>query len=271
MTFNNSIRISLCLGVAVASTVVEAQTFKHDSASSSLRPPTGERSASSEAYVGGASDLEGGSTTSAVAASAVSAQETKFVKEAFAGNLHEVTMAEVAERKTQNEELKQFAKQLREDHAAANERLRTIAQSVGVETSPADTKSALALNKFNDLAGAEFDKEFSEMALQDHHKDIKKYEAANRFVQSPELREYISATLPKLRQHLQHGIQVAQAVGVQDSAIAQYRDALESSADSVGGSTLDSTSPDSGEAHSEINKTSKGAGAKELKHKHDQE
>ena len=188
--------------------------------------------------------------------------DKQFVQEALKGNQAEVAMAEVAARKAQNPQVKQFAQEMQRDHNQANEQLRPIAQSLGVQTAQTlDDKHQKKLSRLQELQGEEFDKEFTTHALRAHKKAISKYQKAENQVQNPQLKQYISQTLPKLQQHYQHGKQVAQAVGVDQSTIAEID---QETPDAVGGTD------DTEEKSDETPSTSKGAGGVKLK-EHDQD
>ena len=55
-----------------------------------------------------------------------------FIKEAAEGNNSEIAMAEIAQRKAQNSQVKQYAEMLLRDHKKANDELKPIAQAHGV-------------------------------------------------------------------------------------------------------------------------------------------
>jgi putative membrane protein len=144
-----------------------------------------------------------------------------FLKDAIEGNAAEVALAQVAERKAQNQELKKYAQMLRQDHSQANQQLQPLAQKHGLSVNPPmDSKHQKKLDKLQGLSGAEFDREYATAMLKDHHKEIAKYEAASRNIQDPEIQQYVQTTLPKLRQHLQHAEHTAQAVGVDQATIS---------------------------------------------------
>lgn len=52
--------------------------------------------------------------------------------------------------------------------------------------------------------GAEFDKEYVEMMVDDHESDVKLFEKAAKDAKDPEVRSFASAHLPTLQAHLQH-------------------------------------------------------------------
>jgi putative membrane protein len=161
----------------------------------------------------------------------------KFIEHAAQGNAAEVALAQVAERRAQNAELRQFATQLRQEHTEANKKLEPIAKQHGVQVNqPLDDKHQKKLEKFGKLSGQEFDREYAKEMLRDHKKDIAKYEKAAKEIDDAEVKKYARETLPTLRQHLQHAKQVAQAAGVDQATITAI---LEETPDAVGGTADD--------------------------------
>jgi len=61
---------------------------------------------------------------------------------------------------------------------------------------------AQAIEQLNTLTGAEFDRAFANLMVQDHEKAIAMLERAQTHVQNAQLRSFIKSTLPTLRQHL---------------------------------------------------------------------
>lgn len=148
-------------------------------------------------------------------------KESAFIKDAAQGGQAEVQMGQMAAQKAQNDQVKQFAQHLQQDHTQANQELTQIAQRLGVEV-PAqpDRKDTRISEKLQDKSGAEFDKAFIEHALKDHEKDITKYEKALKEVQDPELKAFIQKSIPKLQQHLQMARTTGAAVGVDQKTLA---------------------------------------------------
>jgi putative membrane protein len=167
-----------------------------------------------------AADPYGGTKTPSTPGKA-SSEASSFIKEAYQANANEIALAQLAEQKSENAEVKQFAEMVEKDHKQANDKLRTIAQSHGValEQTP-DAKQERQLEKFQKMSGAEFDKEFSKEMLRGHQKAIAKYEKAEQKVSDPEVKQYITATLPTLREHQQQAKQTAQAAGVDSATIS---------------------------------------------------
>ena len=143
-------------------------------------------------------------TESSSSSSQLSEQEQKFVKDAASGGMAEVQMGRLAAQKGQSEAVKKFGQRLVQDHTKANQELKQIASKKGVTVSsqPASEHKS-ALEHLRSLQGAEFDKAFTQHAIQDHQKDIQKFQQASQQLQDPELKAFASKTLPTLQQHLQ--------------------------------------------------------------------
>ena len=144
-----------------------------------------------------------------------------FVKAAVEGNSAEIALAEIAARNGQNAELKEFAEHLRKDHTEANKKLEPIAQKHGVTVSQTlDPKHQRVVDRFQQLKGEQFDKEYAKEMLRDHQKAISKYDKASREATDTEIKQYAQETLPKLREHQKHAEKVAKAVGIDAATIS---------------------------------------------------
>lgn len=52
------------------------------------------------------------------------------------------------------------------------------------------------------LAGPQLDKEYADDMVEDHEQDVKEFKEAQKKVKDPELRAWITKTLPTLEGHL---------------------------------------------------------------------
>jgi putative membrane protein len=201
----------------------------------------------------GASKLTGNDPTKNLPSDLAAATDpAAFVKKAIESNSAEIALAEVAQRKAQSADVKKFAELLRTEHNQANQQLQPLAQARGISINqPLDAKHQKKLDKFQQLSGSEFDKEYVKEMLKSHQKGIALYEKALQ-VQDQEVKQYVQNTLPKLRQHLQHAQHTAQAVGIDQSTITSI---LREAPDSMGGTADDSEKESgSGQSPKEINK-----------------
>ncbi len=153
-------------------------------------------------------------------ATPLSSKGASFVKEAAAGNQAEIALAQLAQQKAQNPEIKNLAQMLQEDHQKAQEKLQTIAQAHGItlDTDPGWSQRR-AQSKLEKLNGAEFDQQYAKDMLEDHVTDIKKFQKASQSIEDADVKQYAQEMLPHLETHLQHAESAAKSAGVEQSTI----------------------------------------------------
>jgi putative membrane protein len=130
--------------------------------------------------------------------------DLKFMNETAQSGLMEVQAATIAEQKAQSEEVKNFAKKLREDHTKANEELKAVAAQKNVDL-PTDMgpKHQAHIAKLQNMSDANFDRQWTKMQVDHHKKDVKEFQRhANRSMDS-HVKAFAEKTLPTLQQHLQ--------------------------------------------------------------------
>jgi putative membrane protein len=138
------------------------------------------------------------------AAARLSGFDETFAIKAAEGALFEVEAGKLALDKASDPALKDFARKLVEQHGAANDRLRRIAtsQNLALPASLPDDKRK-QLDDLARLSGAAFEREFVRLVgRSDHAAGIALFEQASREAVNPDLREFASAALPTLHEHL---------------------------------------------------------------------
>ncbi len=77
-------------------------------------------------------------------------------------NMMEIRMAELAQDKSQNDQVKMIATRVLEDHRRAEERVSMLSQELGVqvEPPPSDPMMAETMDRLQQAEGAEFDREY---------------------------------------------------------------------------------------------------------------
>ena len=126
-----------------------------------------------------------------------------FLMKAMEGNLAEVALGKLAQQKGASEGVKNLGRQLETDHSAANQKAMTVAASMGVTppTKP-DKKHQETYEKLSKLSGPAFDREFVQLAVSGHRKEIGEFEKEAKQPNNP-VASYASETLPSLQKHLQ--------------------------------------------------------------------
>ena len=141
--------------------------------------------------------------TAAAAAGANEADE-QFIEEAIQGNLAEIEAGRTAQERARNEDVKALGEMLVTDHMKALEDSQEIAQALGVMP-PSDTseKAKENMQKLEGLTGIAFEREFVAQMVQAHQETIAKYEAHADEGDDERVAEYVEATLPILKNHLE--------------------------------------------------------------------
>jgi putative membrane protein len=195
----------------------------------------GQQQSSSQGHVAGA----GGSEDQSM----VGPNDRKFMMKAAHGGMMEVQLAQLAQQKSASEEVKQYAKRLEQDHSKANEQLKKIAgdRQVDLPTDLGPHQQQMA--RFENLSGAEFDRAYIKMQVKHHKKDISEFRKQADRGMDTDLKEFASAQLPTLEQHLQQAQQLQSSTGTR----SRQADSPSSGSNSQGASSGETGSrPQSG-------------------------
>lgn len=125
----------------------------------------------------------------------------EFLMRSAAGNLSAIRMGELAQRKGQNEGLRSFGEQLAADHAEANQRIATLAESLKLalprEPGPRHQSQYALVSAFS---GPAFDRQFLNSTITTHTRAIVDYQRATG--RKGDAADYARETLPMLQRHL---------------------------------------------------------------------
>jgi putative membrane protein len=126
-----------------------------------------------------------------------------FVMKAASGGMMEVALAKMAQQKGKNQRVKNFAKMLVQDHTKAGNELKGIATSKSI-TVPSEmmAEHKTHVDEMSKMSGADFDKSYMSMMVNDHQKDISDYRNASENLTDAEIKNFASKTLPVLQKHL---------------------------------------------------------------------
>jgi putative membrane protein len=125
-----------------------------------------------------------------------------FMKDAAMGGMAEVELGKLAQEKATNPRVKNFGEMMVKDHSAANNDLKSIAQQKNVML---PTDMGKHKDHYEDLSkkkGADFDKAYMKMMVDDHQDDIKDFEKCAENGTDPDVKTFASQKLPTLRKHL---------------------------------------------------------------------
>ena len=173
------------------------------------------------AYAQGTSPATTGKGTMSSASSSLTASDRKFLQEAAQGSKAEVATGKLAESKGSSDVVKQFGQRMVTDHQKAFEEASKIASNKGVtvpsEPTKAQQRDAAKLEK---LSGTEFDREYAQMMVSDHKKDVSDFRKQAKSAKDPAVRNFAATTLPTLEEHLKMAQDMENAVQKERTAKA---------------------------------------------------
>ena len=130
-------------------------------------------------------------------AQGLSTAEKTFVTKATKGNFAEVELGKLASQKSHNADVKAFGEQMVTDHSKANDNLKPIADSNGVQWPTKLTGEPKALyDKLSGLSGAAFDKTYIHAMVEGHQQTAKDYETESGKVKDPQLKSISTRHYP---------------------------------------------------------------------------
>jgi putative membrane protein len=132
----------------------------------------------------------------------VNSTDEKFIKATAADGMAEVKIAELASKKAERADVKEFAQMLIKDHTAANKDLEAVAQKKGVDVSAViDPSSAKDFQSLENYSGKDFDNEFLKLMETDHKKCVSNFESAAKKAEDGDVKDFVNKTLPVIKAH----------------------------------------------------------------------
>jgi len=172
--------------------------------------------------IGGEFALQGSEQDLRPALQSASDPDKLFLVCAAIDNQCEMQMAQLAQQKAQDPQVKQFAQRMMQDHQQAQQQLQTAAQESGVQlprSIPAIKQQEMKV--FQSLNGKEFDQHFISKMRAAHAKAVSEYQDVAQLAKEDHIKQYASKTLPTLQEHYQQVQQTATALGLPNTSEAQ--------------------------------------------------
>ncbi len=138
-------------------------------------------------------------------AGAVKDQDRRFVYEAATGGMAEIAYGQMAEQKARSLSVKNFARQMVNDHSQADTQLRQLAvQMAGIQPPTGlDPTHIAKRDQLAALTGQAFDRAYMQNQVEEHRNAVLLYQQELSYGGQPNLQRFAGDTLPILQQHLQ--------------------------------------------------------------------
>jgi putative membrane protein len=135
-----------------------------------------------------------------------------FVAKALEGGDAEVQLGQLAEQKSQSNDVKQFGQRMVSDHTQMGDKwFKPVAKQMGVsEPKGPSKKDKKLIEKLQGLSGPEFDTEYIQAMVKDHKQDLKDFQNEAQAAQDPTVKQVAQQGANVISQHLQLIEQIAQ-------------------------------------------------------------
>ncbi len=206
-------------GVPVIAMMFGALAVQAQSPQSSATTTEGKQAASPST-----GSTQATTTTGQAAGAQLVKPDQRLLIDLAQANLAEIEAARLAQDKTQNQEVKNFAQQMINDHTKALQEVQQLAQARGVTLpTEADAKHKRMAQRLSGLSGDAFDRRYlAQSGVADHKKTHALLERVQARAKDAELKALAARLQPTVDQHLnsvqQLSATVAKGAGKTDSA-----------------------------------------------------
>ena len=133
-----------------------------------------------------------------------------FVKEAMQGGIAEVQLGQLTLQKSNNDQVKQFAQHMIDDHTKLNEEMKPVAQQLGMEIpTQVSKKDSKIISKMQALSGPAYDQAYIKDMVKDHKSDLSEFQAEASSGQDQTVKDAAAQGSKVIAQHLQMAQQLA--------------------------------------------------------------
>jgi putative membrane protein len=138
------------------------------------------------------------------------ATDRVFVKSAMQGGLAEVQLGQLTLQKSNNDQVKQFAQRMIDDHTKLNEEMKPVAQQLGVDVpTQVSKKDSKVMNKLQGLSGPAYDQAYIKDMVKDHKDDLNEFQMEASSGQDQTVKDAAAQGSKVIAQHLQMAQQLA--------------------------------------------------------------
>lgn len=129
--------------------------------------------------------------------------DRKFVLDAASGGMMEVELGRMATTNAASSKVKDFGRMMVTDHSKANTELKAVAaqKNITLPATPAEEQQK-HIDDLKTKKGADFDKAYVDMMVDDHKEDISKFEDETKTGNDADVKAFAAKTLPVLNKHL---------------------------------------------------------------------
>ncbi len=144
-----------------------------------------------------------------------------FVIEAALGGAAQIELAQLAEQKTRNDRVREFARQMIRDRSQAGDTLDKLAEGNGISIpEQLDAEHRQVRDALRSLTGPEFDIEYLRTQMQDNQRMVQLFEYEIGSGADPQIQRFASRSLPNIFAQLATSRDLLEQVSRQNPQLA---------------------------------------------------
>jgi putative membrane protein len=133
-----------------------------------------------------------------------------FVTKALQGGLAEVQLGQLTLQKSDNQQVKEFARKMVDDHTRLGDQMKQVAQQLGVAIPDQPSKKdRQIMAKMQSLSGSAYDQAYIKDMVKDHKQDLNEFQAEASSGQDQAVKDAATQGSKVIAQHLQLAQQLA--------------------------------------------------------------
>jgi putative membrane protein len=134
-----------------------------------------------------------------------------FVRNALEGSVAEVQLGQLAQQKSQSDDVKQYGQRMVQVHTQLDQQMKPVAKQLGVsEPKGPSKKQKQEIAKLEALSGPQFDEEYIKTMVKDHQKVVKDFKEEMQLAQDPNVKQIAQSDEPVFEQQLKVIEQIAE-------------------------------------------------------------
>jgi putative membrane protein len=146
-------------------------------------------------------------------------QDTRVLTEAASTSMLSMELSRIAEERAVTPEVKEFARELSQEHSGVKQDLEGVAQRKQIVLPQAMSQDHQdKVENVTEQSGLDFDREFIEEIISVHRDKVDDFESLSRDSDDPEIREFAINVLPSLRMQLEKAERVENQLERKDDA-----------------------------------------------------
>ena len=141
-----------------------------------------------------------------------------FLKTVAQDNQAEIELAQLAQSKSANPQVKQYAQMLVSDHTKAQEKVTSLAKQNKIDL-PSGVAAAQSADKdrLQDLSGASFDRAYIDAMVSNHRKAVSLFQKEASSSVASDVKSFAQTTVSTLQHHLQEAQRLQKTLGAGSS------------------------------------------------------